>query len=111
MKDADAATAAPAGVLEANPSDAILYADMISLLCLLFLFVGLLWFKSVAIVCFAVITCAASASLGTAQIAPRQWLFVLLFAIYGLFQMQYMAGYAAPLAAAGGGAPAPAAAA
>ena len=90
-KDPSAVTPAPSGVLEATGETATV-ADFLSILGTLYLFVGLLWFKSVSMTCAAIVVCAASAAMGAALIAPRHWLLAAVFAVYGLFQLQFMAG-------------------
>ena len=90
-KDPSAVKPAPSGVLEATGETATV-ADVLSILGALYLFVGLLWFKSVSMVCAAIVLCAASAAMGAALLAPRQWLLLAVFAVYGLFQLQFMAG-------------------
>lgn len=103
-KDSSAVTAAPAGVLEAIGETATA-ADVLSLVGALCIFVGLLAFKSVGMVCAAIVVCAASSAMGAALIPPRQWLLAALFSAFGLFQLQYLHGSAALAAAAAAGAP------
>jgi len=104
-KDSSAVTAAPAGVLEAIGERVATAADVLSLVGALCIFVGLLAFKSVGMVCAAIVVCAASSAMGAALIPPRQWLLAALFSAFGLFQLQYLHDSAALAAAAAAGAP------